>query len=135
MKLSKKNREIIFNKFGGKCAYCGCELQKGWHADHIEAVQRNMVIENGRIKQDGTMLNPELDIIDNFNPSCPECNLYKSSMPLSAFRKMLQEQANIARRSSKNFRFAERYGLIAVTDRAIEFYFERAENAEKAQTN
>lgn len=28
-------------KFGGRCAYCGCELpEKGWHADHVEAVLR-----------------------------------------------------------------------------------------------
>lgn len=28
-------------KFGGRCAYCGCELpEKGWHADHVQAVLR-----------------------------------------------------------------------------------------------
>ncbi len=30
---TKKQRELIFNKYGGKCAYCGCELAKGWHID------------------------------------------------------------------------------------------------------
>lgn len=34
------DRNIVFNKYGGKCAYCGCELQKGWHVDHIEPVKR-----------------------------------------------------------------------------------------------
>lgn len=33
-------RKIVFNKYGGKCAYCGCELQKGWHIDHIEPMVR-----------------------------------------------------------------------------------------------
>ena len=38
--LTKKQREQIFNKFGGKCAYCGCELPIRWHADHIEPIYR-----------------------------------------------------------------------------------------------
>lgn len=36
MALTKKQRAILREKFGGKCAYCGCELpEKGWHADHV----------------------------------------------------------------------------------------------------
>ena len=34
--MKKIERELIFNKYNGKCAYCGCELKKGWHIDHIE---------------------------------------------------------------------------------------------------
>ncbi len=33
MALTKKQREKLRMKFGGRCAYCGCELpEKGWHA-------------------------------------------------------------------------------------------------------
>ncbi len=35
-KMTKTDRQKIFDKYGGKCAYCGCELQKGWHVDHVE---------------------------------------------------------------------------------------------------
>jgi hypothetical protein len=38
--MKKSEREIVFNKYGGKCAYCGCYLQKGWHVDHAEPVIR-----------------------------------------------------------------------------------------------
>lgn len=38
--MKKSEREIVFNKYGGKCAYCGCELQKGWHVDHVEPCRR-----------------------------------------------------------------------------------------------
>src|ERR1700751_414762 len=38
---AKTNRELVFNKFGGKCAYCGVELTKGWHVDELLAVKRN----------------------------------------------------------------------------------------------
>jgi len=36
MYISKKNREIIKNKFGGKCAYTGTELKEDWQVDHIK---------------------------------------------------------------------------------------------------
>ena len=39
-----KQREIIFNKFGGKCAYCGCDLVIGWHVDEIEPCRRKYKI-------------------------------------------------------------------------------------------
>lgn len=36
MALTKKQREKLRMKFGGRCAYCGCELpEKGWHAGHV----------------------------------------------------------------------------------------------------
>lgn len=39
--ITKKQRAELRMKFGGRCAYCGCELpEKGWHADHVEAVLR-----------------------------------------------------------------------------------------------
>lgn len=38
--MKKSERELVFNKYGGRCAYCGCELQKGWHIDHHEPVRR-----------------------------------------------------------------------------------------------
>lgn len=40
MAISKKDRKLVFDKCGGKCAYCGCDLVKGWHVDHIEPVGR-----------------------------------------------------------------------------------------------
>ena len=28
--MKQSDRNIIFDKYNGKCAYCGCELVKGW---------------------------------------------------------------------------------------------------------
>ncbi len=42
MALTRKQRERLRMKFGGRCAYCGCVLpEKGWHADHVQAVLRS----------------------------------------------------------------------------------------------
>jgi len=38
--MKRKVRQLIFEKFGGKCAYCGCELKKGWHVDEMLPVRR-----------------------------------------------------------------------------------------------
>ena len=38
-KISKQQREAVFNKYGGRCAYCGCELTlRTMQVDHIKAV-------------------------------------------------------------------------------------------------
>jgi 5-methylcytosine-specific restriction endonuclease McrA len=39
--MKKADREKVFNKYGGRCAYCGDPLQKGWHVDEIKPVRRN----------------------------------------------------------------------------------------------
>jgi len=53
MALTKNQRAELREMFGGRCAYCGCELpEKGWHADHIEPVRRETIVvrENGAFK-------------------------------------------------------------------------------------
>lgn len=42
MALKKNERLAVFNKYGGKCAYCGEPLVKGWHVDHIKPIRRTM---------------------------------------------------------------------------------------------
>ncbi len=60
--MKKQDREIIFNKYGGKCAYCGCELTKGWHVDEIVPCKRkyktisgHYVNENGDVIDDSRL--------------------------------------------------------------------------------
>lgn len=50
MALTKTQREALKSMFGGRCAYCGCELGRKWHANHVEPVYRNF---------DGRLLNPQ----------------------------------------------------------------------------
>lgn len=86
MALTKKQRAELRMKFGGRCAYCGCELpEKGWHADHVEAVYRKMEIdEDARLKgkwkpkQTGEVNRPQHDNYGNLFPACAPCNLFKS---------------------------------------------------------
>ena len=89
--MKKADREFIFNKFGGRCAYCGDQLQKGWHVDEIDPVRRGweyLKDEHGNgiwdqvkheWKRKQTVMHPERFNTDNQNPSCASCNINKHS--------------------------------------------------------
>lgn len=134
MKLTPKQRSVLRMKFGGKCAYCGCDLpEKGWHADHVEAALRKWKF--GPPRQDGTRRTiatgehwrPENDVMENLFPACAPCNLFKATFSLEVFREQIAEQAERARQYSVNFRTAERFGQVRVTTSPIVFWFEKYE--------
>ncbi|ENN0822804.1 HNH endonuclease [Salmonella enterica subsp. enterica serovar Typhimurium] len=139
MALTRKQRERLRMKFGGRCAYCGCELpEKGWHADHVQAVLRKSercmkAAEKGifRLKSTGDVFRPEADCPENIFPSCAPCNLLKTTYSLEMFRKQVSLQVERRRRSSVNFRTAERFGLISVVNKPVVFWFEQYEGENK----
>lgn len=132
MALTKKQRADLRMKFGGRCAYCGCELpEKGWHADHVEAALRKWEFgglqANGarRTVATGEFWRPENDAIGNLFPACAPCNLFKATFSVELFREQVQAQAERARLYSVNFRTAERFGQIQVTPSPVVFWFEK----------
>ena len=132
MKMSKK-RQAIYDKSGGKCWYCGCELVKGWHADHVEPIIRDFDIvkdDSGsqfthKTVNNGKSLKPHLDNLDNLVPSCAPCNLFKSTFSIEGFRREISLQVERARKSSVNFRTAERFGQISIKTNPVVFWFEK----------
>ncbi|EAA7465082.1 HNH endonuclease [Salmonella enterica subsp. enterica serovar Enteritidis] len=139
MALTRKQRERLRMKFGGRCAYCGCVLpEKGWHADHVQAVLRKSercmkAAEKGifRLKTTGEVFRPEADCPENIFLSCAPCNLLKTTYSLEMFRKQVSLQVERGRRSSVNFRTAERFGLISVVNKPVVFWFEQYEGENK----
>ncbi len=154
MSMKKSDREIVFNKYGGRCAYCGCELEKGWHVDEIEPIQRKYkwVGNNYYSKETGEVateedvkdfhflenfewkprrkvtdgfVHPERLHIDNQNPACASCNINKHSMSLEQFRKSIQGFMKHLNEVSTQYKIAKRYGLITETNIEVKFYFER----------
>ncbi len=78
MYISKKNREIIKQKFGGKCAYTGTELKVDWQVDHVEPLIRN--------RWTNTAMNEKAHNIENMFPVQKIVNHYKGSLDLETFR-------------------------------------------------
>lgn len=110
--ISKQDRANVYAKYNGKCAYCGVELKKGWHVDHI-----NPLVYGG---------NNELS---NMNPSCAECNNYKCHTNLedyrSQLRKMLNEKLEYLFKSKTKMKVAINMGSIKHTVWDGKFYFEK----------
>lgn len=140
MNLTKQQRLQLRMKFGGKCAYCGCELpEKGWHADHVEPVMREWwkrrpkviwEIVNGHPvqreeKQVVGLMRPENDEIDNLFPACAPCNLDKHCMSLEGWRGIVAEKVRVLRDNYSAFKHAERFGLVQEIKKPIVFWFEQ----------
>jgi 5-methylcytosine-specific restriction endonuclease McrA len=79
MYISKKNREIVKNKFGGKCAYTGTELMPDWQVDHVKPILRNWFSKGAVFEKEHH--------IDNMFPTQKIINHYKGSLDLETFRK------------------------------------------------
>lgn len=125
MKLSKKQREELRMKFGGRCAYCGEPLTGRFHVDHVEPVLRN-------ISKNYEMERPENNKLENLYPACIPCNLYKSSCPVELFRERIATQVDVTRRASRSYRTAEVFGLVRPTGDPVVFWFEKYQREDAA---
>lgn len=129
----KIDRVKIKNMFGGKCAYCGCELGDRWHVDHVDPVKRHA----GDIifKPDGTykivssskMFRPENHNDKNLYPACIPCNIHKSASTVEEFRRVLKGHIRTLNEASNHsiYRHAKRFSLVVETGSEVEFWFER----------
>ena len=124
--MKKSDRIKIFEKYGGKCAYCGGELTKSWHADHIQPIVRDSKWDRKKSKfvDSGTCSNPENEILENFNPACPSCNIQKNSFTLEQFRSNIQGFLNSLNLYNTQYKFVKKYGLVTETKMEVKFYFE-----------
>ncbi len=133
--MKKQDREIVYKKYNGRCAYCGCELQKGWHVDELLPVRRgwrwkrdengDIIYKDNKQIKENYMLHPERMNINNQMPSCPSCNINKHSMSLEEFRLLISNFINSLNKNSVQYKVAKRYGLIEETNKPVVFYFEK----------
>lgn len=119
--MNRKVRHIIYNKYNGHCAYCGCELEmKDMQVDHIVPKYRNN--EKWHQHEIGS------DDIDNLNPSCRMCNYYKRMNDLETFRDNLSDMLMRNVRRPFDYRLALKYGLIKENVQRVKFYFEKVKD-------
>jgi len=126
---TKTQRDALRQKFGGRCAYCGGELGKTMHADHMEPVirvQPSPWNDLDTVK----LMKPERNRVGNMMPACAPCNIHKGGYTLEDWRTYIQRSAEIVRKQTSTFRTGERFGVIAVREDPIQFYFERQQAAE-----
>lgn len=113
MAISKRVREAAYQKYGGRCAYCGRKIAyKDMQVDHF-------IPKNGYFAQ-GT------DELSNLMPACRMCNHYKRANSLELFRTYIRE---IPRKLRGNYiyKVGVAYGNIIENEKPIVFYFEEQE--------
>lgn len=139
MKLTKKQREALKAKFGGRCAYCGCELGARWCADHVEPVLRKLkTVKTDRgykLASTNESWRPELDTLENLMPSCGPCNNHKHTFDLEQWRGMIAESLDTLARNYSTYRIAQRFGLVTEARHPVVFWFEREPGAAPAVTD
>lgn len=112
--MKKSDRQKVYDKFDGHCAYCGKEITiKEMQVDHILPKCRYHFI-----KKD------ELNALTNLNPSCRRCNHYKRSNSLEGYRGAL---ITLARRLQNVYIYnvALDYGIVKEHIFDGKFYFEK----------
>lgn len=119
MRLKKGERELVRQRFGGLCAYCGRPLPERWHADHFEPVHRNSFWNNRG------PAHPENHRLDNMMPACPQCNISKGPMTLEDWRLWLSGHVASLNNYNTPYRLAKCFGLVVETEAPVVFYFER----------
>lgn len=124
----KINRQEVYDKCGGRCAYCGEEITiKQMQVDHIipSSFYLHHIKNKFRVPEFlNHLTDGDVNHIDNLLPTCRVCNKWKSAHDLELFRKEIYEQVRRLNDYSSNYRMAKRYGLVQETIKPIVFYFE-----------
>lgn len=107
--IMKIDRQEVYNKHNGHCAYCGKPI-----------TMKDMQVEHALAKRNGGT-----DCIDNLMPSCRRCNHYKRAADIETFRNFLL--GGLMERLMKIyiFRVALDYGMITINGWDKKFYFEK----------
>lgn len=110
-------RKFVLEKYDSKCAYCGIEISlETMSVDHIIPLRRK-----SGISVEG------LNEIQNFNPSCRQCNSSKGSKELEEWRYLFFNKFQTLENTDV-FKYAIRFGLISRYEKpGFWFYFERLE--------
>ena len=112
--IPKSVRKLVYQKYNGHCAYCGCEIpEKGFNVDHLHCIRNYEYSE-------------DVHDIGNLMPACGSCNRYKATMDIETFRQQLQKIPGRLKRDVCTYNIALRYGMVKEGIDPIKFYFEKA---------
>ena len=116
-RLTKIQRQQVFDLCAGHCAYCGCAITlQNMQVDHLIPMELEAIaLSSGH---DG-------DSLENMMPACRSCNNYKSSLTLEKFRLAIYRWHDVLSRDSVTYRNAVRFGQVRPAQHVPQFYFEK----------
>jgi len=106
MSFKRHIRLEVFNKYSGRCAYCGCTL-------HLHNFQIDHIIPE-----------PKNNNIANLNPSCRRCNFFKSNLTPSQFRTKLEHYFYVVQHKTPKITLLKSFNLIHFRETNVIFYYE-----------
>lgn len=115
MSFTKAERERVYQKYDGHCAYCGKKIEyKDMQVDHFKPLRAWNSEDSGSNE------------MSNLMPSCRRCNHYKRANSLELFRRYIED---IPRKLKDNYiyKVGLDYGLVAENPHKVNFYFEKVE--------
>lgn len=116
----KIDRKKVYEKYGGRCAYCGREIAfKDMQVDHF-IPQRDYA--DRRVSGDKNNM-------ENLMPSCRVCNHYKRDNSLDYFRELIEEIPCKLAKRQYIYKVGMAYGFYDGERRKVEFYFERCDQS------
>ena len=127
--MDKKIKQQVFEKYDGRCAYCGCKLEGGWQIDHIIPQSHfQQKVKNGRVPEFLKHLTIcDCNHIDNLFPACHSCNNYKGGYDLEEFRELILDlfkKPEYLFKSKTKMNIALRHGLMRLPEWDKVFHFE-----------
>jgi hypothetical protein len=130
----KAIRPRIYNRFQGRCGYCGVHLKIGdMTIDHI--IPKSIFKETIINKKDIPYFLKHLTIkdvshIDNLMCCCKICNAWKGTKTLSQFKKEITKSVDYIKKDF-NFKIALKYNLLIENPQDVKFFFEELEEQNK----
>lgn len=110
--LNKTERQKVYQKTKGHCAYCGCSIAiTDMQIDHVFPLHRGGA-----------------DEYDNMLPACRSCNHRKHTLTVDKFRAEVEKFPAVLERDSVTYKNAVRFGLVIPNPHSVVFYFERMES-------
>jgi 5-methylcytosine-specific restriction endonuclease McrA len=88
--VNKKDREVIFYKFGGLCAYTGKPLGDDWEIDHIIPKSYAHWFNSDVMKKELKTNLKSVNDIENLVPAIKIINHYKRGQTLEGFREYIK---------------------------------------------
>lgn len=119
MAIKTESRKQVYNKYNGRCAYCGRGIAyKDMQVDHL--IPQRMY-EEGKAEGD-------MNDMSNLMPSCRTCNHYKRANSLEHFRESIE---NIPKKLGEReyiYKVGMAYGFYSDKPQKVKFYFEQPES-------
>ena len=103
MSVTPGKKLKIYDKYNGKCAYCGVDLKK-MTMDHIRPESKGGTFQ-----------------LDNLNPACYECNHCKQDNNVKGFRKLIYTKLQV------NYKSLNKHWKVIIKrfSYPVMFYFEK----------